>query len=191
MPKNISIVISPYATQAALSMLYLGANGKTAKILKKHLQLANDNTKGAVATEYYFLLKPVQNVSLIHMANAIYVMQNYSIRWNYRNLAKTKFYSIVKNVNFANSKKAAKTINDWMKHKTDDRIRKIIPEKALNENTKMILVNGVYFDGQWAIPFPFKNTVNAPFYGDEKILKQLQMMNINVITAYMYDYDYD
>lgn len=162
-------------------MLYLGAKGKTAKILENHLQLANDNTKGAVATEYYFLLKPVQNVSLIHMANAIYVNSNYSIRWNYRNLAKTKFYSIVKNINFADSEKAAKTINNWMRHKTEDRIRKIIPVKALNENTKMIMVNGVYFDGQWAIPFPFKNTVNSPFYGDEKIMKQLQVMNINVM----------
>ena len=49
---------------------------------------------------------------------------------------------------------SVKQVNDWCKNKTHGKIDKILNE--LDPNTLMILLNAVYFKGEWASKFmPF------------------------------------
>lgn len=164
----------------AMTMLYLGSDGKTERSLAKNLQLVNDNTKGGVATEYYYLLKPLQNNSLLHMSTGIFLMDGYPIRYNFRKLVEDKFFSSVQNLNFADSNFAANAINTMISVETDGKITGIIPPSVLDEYSRMVLVNAIYFNGKWTVPFLPINTNNMPFYKSATTTKQVEMMSNNV-----------
>lgn len=163
-----------------MAMLYLGSDGKTERSLAKHLQLVNDNTKGGVATEYYYLLKPLQNNSLLHMSTGIFLMDGYPIRYHFRKLVEDKFFSTAQNLNFANSISAADTINALISSETEGKIASIMPPSVLDEYTRMVLVNAIYFNGKWTVPFLPVNTKNMPFYKSVTTTKQVEMMTNNV-----------
>jgi serine protease inhibitor len=40
----------------------------------------------------------------------------------------------------------------------------LIPKGMLDQLTRMVLVNAVYFKGSWLHPFGVKDTKNAPFH---------------------------
>ena len=37
------------------------------------------------------------------------------------------------------------TINNWVSNQTEDKIRQVLPEGALDSNTVLVLVNTIYF----------------------------------------------
>ena len=73
------------------------------------------------------------------------------------------------------------TINSWVEDKTEDRIKDLIPERMLNSLTRMVLVNAIYFKGDWASPFNEKMTKELLFFpgpGDGNKVKMMQAFNL-------------
>ncbi len=68
-------------------------------------------------------------------------------------------------VDFINAAETARLqINAWVEEQTRDKIKGLIPPGGVDSNTRLALVNAVYFKGLWADPFEKKLTLNAPFY---------------------------
>lgn len=44
-------------------------------------------------------------------------------------------------------------INGWVEKQTNERIKDLLNKGALNSMTRMVLVNAIYFKGDWAVPF--------------------------------------
>lgn len=44
-------------------------------------------------------------------------------------------------------------IDDWVAIQTNERIKELLAKGALNSMTRMVLVNAIYFKGDWAVPF--------------------------------------
>ncbi len=42
------------------------------------------------------------------------------------------------------------TINDWVAEQTEDRIKDLIPQKVIDELTRMVLTNAIYFNAKLA-----------------------------------------
>ncbi len=63
-----------------------------------------------------------------------------------------------------NSAGATKTINDWVAEKTKDRIQNLVPAGALNNATRLVLVNALYLKVPWAEPFQEQATQSLPFH---------------------------
>jgi serpin B len=59
--------------------------------------------------------------------------------------------------------KARMTINAWVEQQTRDRIKDLIPEGALNSDTRVVLTNAIYFKGKWKYAFPEAATRNDTF----------------------------
>ena len=62
-----------------------------------------------------------------------------------------------------NYKQVRKDINAWVEDQTNDRIKNLIPEGVLDELTRLVLVNAIYFKGDWSVPFDVKNTKELDF----------------------------
>lgn len=106
---------------------------------------------------------PYQNTSApVDIANAIYLMQGYTIQPNYKSIGTQKFYSKIQSINFANRARAANTINSWVSQKTHGKIENLISPDALNGLTRLVLVNAIYFKGNWVHRFTYTN--DGPFY---------------------------
>ena len=54
-------------------------------------------------------------------------------------------------------------INGWVEEQTHDRIKDLIPERALDALTRLVLTNAIYFKGNWAEQLDTKNTRKADF----------------------------
>jgi len=88
------------------------------------------------------------------------------------------------NLNFAESEKARKTINDWVAEKTKDKIKDLIPKGILDALTKLVLTNAVYFKAEWSEQFKKNATEESDFFtfGDTV---RVDMMNQKKRFNYM------
>jgi len=82
-------------------------------------------------------------------------------------------------VDFAENEKAARTINDWVKAQTRDKITDLIPADSLNAMTRLVLVNAVYFKADWEAQFEKDYTGPEEFWVAESDSKEVQMMSLN------------
>src|SRR5205814_1118577 len=55
-------------------------------------------------------------------------------------------------------------INRWVAQKTKDKIQNILPPGSLDEVTRLVLANAIYFKGIWAKPYDKAGTVTQPFH---------------------------
>ncbi len=62
----------------------------------------------------------------------------------------------------SNREAARQTINGWVSQQTQDKIKELLPDGMLDEFTRLVLVNAIYFKGEWQGPFE-DGTNDAPF----------------------------
>jgi serpin B len=62
------------------------------------------------------------------------------------------------------TEKTRQKINRWVEDKTNDKIKNLIPEGALNAMTRLVLTNAIYFKGDWASQFDKDDTEDADFF---------------------------
>ena len=65
-------------------------------------------------------------------------------------------------------------VNEWCSKKTHEKITEIIDE--LDPTTVMLLLNAVYFRGEWTYPFNPDHTYKGEFYNFGKEAKKVEMM---------------
>ena len=75
-----------------------------------------------------------------------------------------------------NPEGARRKINSWVERKTENKIKNIL-SNSLDPLTRLILVNAIYFKGDWANPFEISDTTEMPFFlsGNKSI--DVSMMN--------------
>lgn len=170
-----NVVISPFSAHVVLSMAYQGADGKTAEELGNLLgfsdaQSAADGYEGIISQ-----LKAVKSVTL-DVANKIYVMKGFALQAPFKSQLTLKFSSGADELDFGANVAAAKTINGWVEEKTHNKITDLIKPDMLNSLTRLVLVNAVYFKGNWAKQFKVENTLKKPFYLTDSTEIEVDMM---------------
>jgi len=70
-------------------------------------------------------------------------------------------------LDFGESEPSAATINQWVEENTDNKIKNLITADSLNSDTRMVLVNAIYFKALWQYEFDVKRTQKAPFFLNE------------------------
>lgn len=77
---------------------------------------------------------------------------------------------------FGNSQQAISEINTWVKNATKNKIPTVLGPNDINDNVRVILVNAVYFKGQWLHKFDKKATQKKSFYKTKKDKISVPMM---------------
>lgn len=91
-------------------------------------------------------------------------MKDYTAKETFNQIAKRSFSSESQNLNFGDSAQSASTINKWVEDNTNNKIKDLISADSLSADTRMVLVNAIYFKGFWTYQFDPKNTFKGPFY---------------------------
>jgi serine protease inhibitor len=102
----------------------------------------------------------------ISVANALYGEQTYPFSPDYVATI-GKFYGTgaVVPVDFKNLAEAARLqINAWAEEKTRGRIKDLVPQGAVGGLTRLVLLNAIYFKGDWATEFDAKETREQAFH---------------------------
>lgn len=158
-----NLLISPFSAHVVLSMAYQGAAGDTAESMAKVFHLSNPET---TADEYFKIighLNRIEHVTL-NVANKVYIMKDFKLLPDFKSVLENKFLSEGEEINFAENVNAAKNINSWVEDKTNHKIKELIKSTMLDSLTRLVLVNAVYFKGNWAKKFSPASTEKKPFY---------------------------
>lgn len=97
------------------------------------------------------------------MGTKVYVDQIIEPLQRYTAIIERYYNTHVERLDFKDSVAASNIINDWCAEVTNNRITKIIQPGDLTSSV-MIMLNAIYFQGQWRQPFPRNQTVEMPFY---------------------------
>jgi serpin B len=57
-----------------------------------------------------------------------------------------------------------KEVNLWAKKETNGLIKEILPQGSIDNLTRLIFANALYFRGAWNVPFPDERTYNYDFH---------------------------
>ena len=88
------------------------------------------------------------------MANSLWGQEGADIQSEFLDLVTRYFAGHMRLLDFQGAPEPArKTINKWVEDKTANRIKDLIPADGLSADTRLVLVNAVYFKGAWASPF--------------------------------------
>ena len=99
-------------------------------------------------TYIYFLLQN-DNVK-IETANKVYIDNHFQLMKNFTSKVSNYFSSQPELLDFAsNSNEARIKINNDVLDLTNEKIKDLLGPGSVTPNTKMILVNAVYFKGDW------------------------------------------
>jgi serpin B len=165
--KDGNVIMSPLSIQSATSLAYFGTSGKTEQDMKSAMHY-DSLSKTQIADSFADLQEKVKGTTGLKIANKIFVKNGFTVKPTFNEVATKSFESKTESVDFAQSQKAAKIINDWVESKTNNKIKDLIKSSSLDSDTRMILVNAIYFKGAWVHQFDKKATRKSPFFLDEQ-----------------------
>jgi serpin B len=173
-----NMFFSPFSLDTALAMTYCGAAGNTADQMAKtlHSELRPDMFSIAHGELLRFLKPPPIKHAIdetgkpttrpayeLVVANALWGQKGCAFKPDFTQLLQKSYGAGVNEVNFSQTEPARKTINDWVAKETKDKIKDLLPKDTLNNSTRLVLTNAIYFKSNWAQKFAKSVTKDAPF----------------------------
>lgn len=171
--------MSPLSIFNALTLMSEGTNGNTFQQLKNGLNLgSNKQTTANLFERYYRDLNKAAGSSEFSIANAIYIQIGYALKSTFKQLAVGQFKSAVDQLNFTEAEQSAQTINKFVEGKTNNKIHDLITPQMLGPDTRIVLVNAIYFKGDWWHPFNEDNTRQGTFFMSKSVTAPATFMNV-------------
>ena len=160
--KGQNLIISPLSIFQILSLTANGAKEQTQLEMVQALQ--NEDIEELNSINYK-ILEISKNFTTVEIANA--VMSKF--------LPTQQFLDISENYCAPYQKLlSAQQVNNWCDEKTHGKISKIIDD--LDSRIQMILLNAVYFKGEWKSKFNEQITEKKNFYNKGIEIKQIDTM---------------
>jgi len=175
-----NIFLSPYSISVALSMVYVGARSATRDQMSKVLGLPLTDEFAQIFSLLQERFKAIasKNDIVLLIANALWTEASYKLSDSFLDVMKKYYASMIYPVNFKeNYEQERIKINEWVEIQTKDRIKDLIPAGILNEFTRLVLTNAIYFKGVWETQFAKASTQEKVFFISRDMRKEISMMN--------------
>ena len=182
-----NLFFSPYSISLALSMTLAGAAGNTeremAQVLHYDLPQNQIHTQiNGLDQSLYIIpewLKDQESSFQLNVANALWGQSDYAFKASFLDLLAESYGAGMQLVDFKTANEPARLmINEWVEEQTKEKIKDLIPQGALNELTRLVLTNAIYFNASWQDEFVKDLTKPADFYINEKTKVTVPMMEI-------------
>lgn len=182
-----NLCFSPLSLALALSMTLNGAEGETYDAIAKTLGYSEQTleTLNTQARALSRLLNPADKSITVHMANGLWVQQGFPVNPDFLRALLTHYDARTETVDFLKPEATADTINAWVKEQTEGLIEKLFQASDFDAQTRLALVNTLYFEGQWQHPFPKDATQDAPFHLEDGTTKTVPMMRLSERLPYL------
>uniref|UniRef100_A0A8B9Z140 Serpin family B member 1 n=1 Tax=Buteo japonicus TaxID=224669 RepID=A0A8B9Z140_9AVES len=162
-----NVFFSPVSVSAALAMVLLGAKGNTkAQVLKVSKNI------------YIYKISLLCNAPyLLRLASRLFGEKSYTFLPDFLTNTRKLYGADLATVDFLQAcDEARKEINQWVEKKTEGKIPNLLSEGSVDNMTKLVLVNAIYFKGNWAEKFKEANTTDMPFRLNKNERKTVKMM---------------
>ncbi|XP_008065455.1 plasminogen activator inhibitor 2 [Carlito syrichta] len=127
---------------------------------------------------------------LLESINKLFGEKSARFKEEYMQLCKKYYSTEPQAIDFLEcAEEARKKINSWVKTQTKGKIPNLLPEGSVDADTKMVLVNAVYFKGKWKTPFEKKLNGLYPFRVNltQRIPVQMMYLRERLNIGYIQD----
>ena len=158
-----NIFFSPWSISTAFGIAYEGTRGSTADEIRSVFGFPQDDLerRSSFASIQNDLNRQDADYKL-HVANALWIMKGFKLLDEYVDTARIYYDSEVANVDFATDE-SRQTTNKWVKSKTNEKIKDLLPSGSTNEYTQLVITNAIYFKGDWVTQFDKEKTADEDF----------------------------
>lgn len=166
-----NLILSPFSISLALAMTYSGARGETEAQMADMLNFpAQDKTHPAFNTldlmleDTDIVLDKEQEPMQLSIVNSVWAEQTFTFLPDFLDTLSANYGAGIHLLDFANNPDPSrKTINEWVSGETKDKINDLLPENSITTDTRMVLVNAIYFKADWLSPFDANDTYDGTF----------------------------
>ena len=161
-----NVFLSPLSASMALGMTMNGAEGTTFEEMRTALGFG-PRTYEELNSSYRSLIELLRNLDPkveFKIANAIYydmVDIGAAVEPTFLDESRNYFDAEVKGLDFRRPE-AVDTVNAWASRNTNGRIPTILD--AIQSQIVMLLMNAIYFKGDWRMGFKASETTSQPFH---------------------------
>ena len=164
-----NVFFSPYSVSAALAMTYEGARGATATEMAQALRFPAQNGEvwpnqrlqhafGQIMRRFNADTGPYE----LNVANALW--SQLPLRQAFVDTMTADYDAGLFQADFSSQPEAERQrINQWVEQQTHDRIKDLMPKGSIDEMTRLVLTNAIYFKGEWEKKFNKDRTRDMPF----------------------------
>jgi serpin B len=185
---------SPYSISTALAMTYAGARGNTAKEMAQTLHFTLDDE--GLHPAFGGLIRKIQGAGKkrsyeLAVANSLWGAKGLSLEPTFLRVTQTDYQAGFEVADFVRDpEEARRRINGWVEDQTNKKIEDLFPKGLIDANTRLVLVNAIYFKGDWATPFPKAATREEDFMIPGAPAFKVPMMNHTFVAKYMSNEDF-
>ncbi len=169
-----NLFYSPYSISEALAMTYAGARGETESQMKNTLQfqLAQQVLHPAFNSLDLQLASRGQGAQgkdakgfRLHVVNALWGQQGFSFLPSYLDLLAENYGAGLHLLDFINATEQSRlTINQWVNDQTEAKIKDLLPPGSIDQLTRLVLTNAIYFNAAWESQFEPEATTDSQFH---------------------------
>lgn len=173
---NRNVFVSPSSVAIALSMVYNGASGETQQAMARTLEIQGMDlaTLNQANADLRALLENPDPKVQLAIANSIWARQGVPFKPDFMQRNQQFYQAKLTELNFTDPR-AVPTINGWVNQNTRGKITEIIDQ--LSQDDVMVLINAIYFKGDWSRQFNKQQTTTEPFYLTNGTAKQHPLMS--------------
>ncbi|MDX9694514.1 MAG: serpin family protein [Bacteroidales bacterium] len=180
---------SPLSISSALAMTYAGAKGETLKQMSNTLYFSENQEE--LHSNFSHLIKMLTETEAegiqLNIANSLWLQENMQVLDQYLSITNKYYQAGINKVNFiTNPENSRKTINNWVEKNTNNKIIDLLPDGSIHSQTRMVLVNAIYFNGAWEKVFDKNKNTTEPFFVFKTCETQATFMN-NYINSGFYE----
>lgn len=184
-----NLFFSPYSISTVLAMTYAGAEGKTAQQMADVLHFPPQ--RQPVHTAFAGLQAQLdaaqaQGDIALNIANGLWLQQGHDFVKTFLERVQNHYQAALKQVDFQTAfEEIRRQINAWVERKTNDKIRELLKPGVVNALTRLVLVNAIYFKGDWTHPFDKKATQESQFWVTSGQSVEVPMMHQESTLNYL------
>ncbi len=192
-----NLFYSPYSISSALAMTYAGAEGKTAEEMAAvfHFLMEEDRLHPAFnALDLYLeglanqeMPDDVGEAFQLNIANAIWGQKEFHFESEFLDTLAANYGAGLRLLDYVQEpEKSRVIINDWVSDQTKERIQDLIPQGAIDSDTRLVLSNAIYFKATWLEPFEESLTEDKVFHGFDGEEFMTPMMSLGSDASFPY-----
>jgi serpin B len=165
---NDNLFFSPYSIYAVFAMVYGGARANTATQMERafHFPLSGTELHENVGRLSSEIDDAGNKGSLkLNIANGLWPQDGHPFLKSYLDTVERHYKAKICPLDYRkDSEGARKAINTWVEEKTEQKIANLLKPGMINPLTQMVLVNAIYFKGDWLSKFDKISTQETQFF---------------------------
>lgn len=161
-------ILGPLSISLALAMVAAGAKGPTLSQIAKCIKLP----EGAPMHRFssHLLTSVLADGSgaggpQLALANRVWIEQSLKLNPQFQQVLKDSYGSEAASVDFiSKAEEVLRKVNAWAKEETHGKIENLLPPGSVDQDTRLVLANALYFKGKWKKPFDNYSTREENFF---------------------------